>query len=140
MLINGVGVHSPAIIIVSFIPLFFIATAYKAMNKVDPDCGTTFSWVTRAMSPSLGLLIGWTVIFSDIVVNANQAQIAGSYGFQLFGLNNAASNTLDVIILGVIFIILLTWICWRGIELSARPSSSCSASRCRCWSSSRWSR
>ncbi|HEY3772574.1 MAG TPA: APC family permease [Solirubrobacteraceae bacterium] len=120
VLITGVGVHSPAIVVVSFIPLFFIATAYNAMNKVDPDCGTTFSWVTRAMSPSLGLLIGWTVIFSDIVVNANQAQIAGSYGFQLFGLNAAASNTLDVVILGVVFIALLTWICWRGIELSAR--------------------
>jgi amino acid transporter len=120
VLITGVGVHSPAIIVVSFVPLFFIATAYNAMNKVDPDCGTTFSWVTRAMSPSLGLLIGWTVIFSDIVVNANQAQIAGSYGFQLFGLDKAAANTLDVVILGVIFIALLTWICWRGIELSAR--------------------
>ena len=120
VLITGVGVHSPAIIIVSFIPLFFIATAYNAMNRVDPDCGTTFSWVTRAMSPSLGLLIGWTVIFSDIVVNANQAQIAGSYGFQLVGLNNASVNTLDVVILGVVFIGLLTWICWRGIELSAR--------------------
>jgi amino acid transporter len=119
VLITGVGTHSPAIIIVSFIPLFFIATAYKAMNEVDPDCGTTFSWVSRAMSPSLGLLIGWTVIFSDIVVNANQAFIAGDYGFQLFGLNAAASNTLDVVILGVIFIALLTWICWRGIELSA---------------------
>jgi amino acid transporter len=119
VLIVGVGVHSPAIIIVSFVPLFFIATAYKAMNEVDPDCGTTFSWVSRAMSPSLGLLIGWTVILSDIVVNANQAQIAGSYGFQLFGLDDAASNTLDVVILGVIFIIGLTWICWRGIELSA---------------------
>jgi amino acid transporter len=120
VLITGVGVHSPAIIVVSFIPLFFIATAYKAMNEVDPDCGTTFSWVTRAISPSLGLLIGWTVIFSDIVVNANQAQIAGSYGFQLFGLDKAASSTLDVVILGVVFIVVLTWICWRGIELSAR--------------------
>ena len=120
VLITGVGTHSPAIVVVSFIPLFFIATAYNAMNKVDPDCGTTFSWVTRAMSPSLGLLIGWTVIFSDIVVNANQAQIAGSYGFQLVGLNGAADSKWDVIILGVVFIVLLTWICWRGIELSAR--------------------
>jgi amino acid transporter len=120
VLITGVGVHSPAIIIVSFIPLFFIATAYKAMNTVDPDCGTTFSWVARAMSPSLGLVIGWTVIMSDIVVNANQAFIAGDYGFQLFGLNAAANNTLDVVILGVVFIVALTWICWRGIELSAR--------------------
>ena len=118
--INAVGVHSPAIVIVSFFPLWFCATAYKAMNRVDPDCGTTFSWVTRSLGAGWGWVIGWTVIFSDIVVNANQAQIAGSYGFKLVGLGGASNNKWDVIILGVVFIGLLTWICWRGIELSAR--------------------
>lgn len=120
VLIGGVGGHTPAVIIVSFIPMFCIASAYKAMNKVDPDCGTTFSWVSRSLGAGWGWVIGWTVIFSDIVVNANQAQIAGTYGFDLFGLKGAESSTLDVTILGVVFIILLTWICWRGIELSAR--------------------
>lgn len=120
VLISGVGGHTPAVIIVSFIPMFCIAAAYNAMNKVDPDCGTTFSWITRSMGAGWGFVIGWTVIFSDIVVNANQAQIAGTYGFTLFGLDGAAGNTVDVTILGVVFIILLTWICWRGIELSAR--------------------
>jgi amino acid transporter len=120
VLIGGIGGHTPAVIIVSFIPMFCIAGAYNAMNKVDPDCGTTFSWITRSMGAGWGFVIGWTVIFSDIVVNANQAQIAGTYGFTLFGLNGAAGSTVDVTILGVVFIILLTWICWRGIELSAR--------------------
>jgi amino acid transporter len=118
--VTGVGVHNPAVVIVSFIPMFFVAQAYKAMNAVDPDCGTSFSWISRAMGPSIGMIIGWTIIVSDIVVNANQAQIAGSYGFQLFGLNGMAGTTGDVIVLGSVFIILLTWICWRGIELSAR--------------------
>ena len=117
--VSGVTTHNPAVVIVSFIPMLFVAWAYKAMNAVDPDCGTTFSWVTRAMGPQIGFVIGWIVIFSDIVVNANQAQIAGSYGFQLVGLDGAAGSTLDVIILGGVFIILLTWICWKGIELSA---------------------
>jgi amino acid transporter len=120
VLIGGIGGHTPAVIIVSFIPMFCIAAAYNAMNKVDPDCGTTFSWVTRSMGAGWGWVIGWTVIFSDIVVNANQAQIAGTYGFTLFGLHGAAASTVDVTILGVVFIILLTWICWKGIELSAR--------------------
>jgi amino acid transporter len=118
--IGGIGVHNPAVVIVSFIPMLFIAWAYQYMNEVDPDCGTSFSWISRAISPELGLVIGWIVIVSDIVVNANQAQIAGSYGYQLFGLNGAANSTGAVIVLGGIFIILLTWICWRGIELSAR--------------------
>jgi amino acid transporter len=118
--VGGVGVHNPAVVIVSFIPMLFIAMAYKAMNDVDPDCGTTFSWISRAMGPQIGFVIGWIIIVSDIVVNANQAQIAGSYGFQLFGRYGMASSTTDVIILGGLFIILLTWICWKGIELSAR--------------------
>ncbi|HEY5428462.1 MAG TPA: APC family permease [Solirubrobacteraceae bacterium] len=120
VLIGGVGGHTPAVIIVSFVPMFFIASAYKAMNAADPDCGTTFSWVSRSMGAGWGWVIGWTVIFSDIVVNANQAQIAGSYGFLLFGRNGMANSLVDVTILGVLFIILLTWICWKGIELSAR--------------------
>jgi amino acid transporter len=118
--IGGIGVHNPAVVIISFIPMLFIAWAYQYMNEVDPDCGTSFSWISRAIGPELGLIIGWIVIVSDIVVNANQAQIAGSYGFQLFGRDGMANSTVDVIVLGGIFIILLTWICWRGIELSAR--------------------
>ncbi|MFZ1993551.1 MAG: APC family permease [Solirubrobacteraceae bacterium] len=118
--VGGIGVHNPAVVIVSFIPMLFVAWAYQYMNEVDPDCGTSFSWISRTFSPELGLIIGWIVIVSDIVVNANQAQIAGSYGFQLFGLNGAAASTAAVIVLGGLFIILLTWICWRGIELSAR--------------------
>ncbi|MDQ6817343.1 MAG: APC family permease [Actinomycetota bacterium] len=116
--IAGMGAHMPAVIIVSFLPMFGIAMAYKAMNKADPDCGTTFSWMSRAMGAGWGFLGGWAIIYADIVVNANQAQIAGSYGLQLFGIHNASQ--LDITIVGVVFIVVLTWICWKGIELSAR--------------------
>ena len=115
--IAGMGAHMPAVIIVSFIPMFFVAMAYRNLNAADPDCGTTFSWMTRAMGPNLGWIAGWTILVSDIVVNANQAQIAGSYGLQLFGLSVTQTGT---ILVGGVFIVLLTWICWRGIELSAR--------------------
>lgn len=118
--IGGMGTHMPAVIIVSFLPMLFIALAYRHLNSVDPDCGTTFSWLTRAMGAGWGWLGGWIVIFSGIVVNASQAQIAGSYTFELFGLHVAAKSTLAVTVLGVVFIALLTYICWRGIEISAR--------------------
>jgi amino acid transporter len=118
--ISGMGTHTPAVIIVAFVPMICIAWAYKYMNNADPDCGTTFSWMSRAMGAGWGWVGGFAVLFADIVVNANQAQIAGIYGFKLFGLSGAAASTVDVTILGVVFIALLTWICWRGIELSAR--------------------
>ena len=33
--------------IVSFLPMLCIAAAYYYMNRADPDCGTTFAWVTQ---------------------------------------------------------------------------------------------
>jgi amino acid transporter len=116
----GVGFASPAIFLVAFAPMLCIALAYNYMNRADPDCGTTFSWVTRAMGPSLGWLGGWAIIVADIIVMANLAQIAGIYTFQLFGLTAAANNVLDQTIVGILWIVVMTWICWRGIELSAR--------------------
>ena len=47
------------------------------MNRADPDCGTSFAWVTRAMGPQLGWLSGWAIIAADIIVMASLAQIAG---------------------------------------------------------------
>ncbi len=118
--IGGMGTHMPSVIIVSFLPMLFIALAYRHLNAVDPDCGTTFSWMARAMGASWGWLGGWISILSGIVVNASQAQIAGSYTFELFGLHVAAKSTLAVTVLGVLFIALLTYVCWKGIEISAR--------------------
>ena len=37
--------------IVSFIPMLCIAAAYYYMNRADPDCGTTFTWVTQGDGP-----------------------------------------------------------------------------------------
>jgi amino acid transporter len=118
--VGGMGTHMPAVIIASFLPMLFIALAFRQLNSVDPDCGTTFSWMTRAMGPSWGWLGGWIAIFSGIIVNASQAQIAGIYGYELFGLDTEANSILAVTLVGVVFIVLLTFICWRGIQISAR--------------------
>jgi len=118
--VNGMGFHAPAVMLVSFVPMLLIAAAYYYMNRADPDCGTSFTWVTRAMGPRLGWLTGWTIVVADVVVMAALAYIAGVYTFLLFGLNDAAANLLDVSIVAAIWIIVMTAICYIGIELSAR--------------------
>ena len=75
----AVALQSPAILLVSFIPMFLVAGGYYYMNKADPDCGTSFSWVTKAMGPQLGWIAGWAIVVADIIVMANLAQIAGLY-------------------------------------------------------------
>jgi amino acid transporter len=118
--VAGVGVHAPAVLIVSFIPMLFVSLAYRFFNLADPDAGTTFTWVTRAFGPQLGWINGWAIFLADIIVMASLAAIASDYTYLLFGLHGLAKSNLALIIGAVVWIVLMTWICYRGIELSAR--------------------
>jgi amino acid transporter len=118
--IAGIGLQAPAVLLVAFIPMLLIASAYYYMNRADPDCGTTFAWVTKAMGPWAGWLGGWAIIVADVIVMANLAQIAGLYSFLLVGWDSAAASTFAVTLVGVAWIAVMTAICVIGIELSAR--------------------
>jgi amino acid transporter len=117
--VPGVGLSAPAVLLVSFLPMFCIAFAYNYMNRADPDCGTSFAWVTRAMGPQLGWVTGWVIVAADIIVMASLAQIAGIYSFLLVGWQSAADTTWAVTLVGCAWIVLMTWICLIGIELNA---------------------
>lgn len=118
--VAGVGTHAPAVLLVSFVPMLFVAAAYKYMNKSDPDPGTSFAWVRTAMGPHLGWLNGWAIVVADVIVMAALAQIAAKYTFLLVGWDSAANSNNAQIAVAVLWIVLMTWICYRGIELSAK--------------------
>jgi amino acid transporter len=115
-----VGTKAPSIMLLAFLPMYFIAVAYAELNKAEPDCGTTFTWAARAFGPKAGWMGGWGIIVADVIVMANLAQIAGSYTFLLFGLDSLAASTFWSTVAGVIWIAIMTYICYRGLELSAR--------------------
>lgn len=127
----AVGIFSPAIMVIAFIPMLFIAIAYFYMNRAEPDCGTSFTWVSKAMGPHLGWMTGWAIIVADIIVMASLAEVAAIYTFSLFDIDvfetpiwavQVGEQSIDfgVIALGILFIAVLTWICYIGIEFSAR--------------------
>ncbi|MGC2374496.1 MAG: APC family permease [Solirubrobacteraceae bacterium] len=118
--VQGVGVHAPAVLLVAFVPMLLIAGAYRGLNRADPDAGTTFAWTTRALGPATGWVNGWAIFLADVLVMASLAQIAGIYTFKLFDWNSAAESTPAIIAAAIIWIAVMTWICYRGIELSAR--------------------
>jgi amino acid transporter len=62
------GVNAPGILLASFVPMALIATAFLYLNRVDPDCGTTFSWVTRAMGPWFGWIGGWAIMMTGVLI------------------------------------------------------------------------
>jgi amino acid transporter len=118
--VKGVGVHAPAVMLVAFIPMLLVASAYKYFNRADPDAGTTFAWTTRAFGPATGWLNGWAIFLADVIVMASLADIAAIYTFKLFGFTELGESKAAIIIAAVLWIAIMTWICYRGIELSAR--------------------
>lgn len=120
LVVVAVGLFSPAIMWVSFIPMLFIAAGFYFMNKADPDCGTTFTWSTKAFGPWVGWLGGWAALIAQVIVIANLSQIAGEYSFLLVGADGLAGSTFWVTTIGVIWIIAMSWICYVGIEASAK--------------------
>jgi len=118
--VAGMGVHAPAVLIVSFIPILFVSVGYRFFNLADPDAGTTFAWVTRTFGPQFGWVNGWAIFLADVIVMASLAEIAASYTYSLFSLHGLEKSNLALIIGSVVWIALMTWICYRGIELSAR--------------------
>jgi amino acid transporter len=120
-IVAAVGLQAPAIAVLAFVPMLFCSIGYNEMNKADPDCGTTFTWATRAFNPRLGWAGGWGIVAADVLVMASLAQVAGQYIFLLFNANGIGGNPADsrVLLVGVLWIVVMTYICYRGIEVSA---------------------
>ncbi|HEY6396159.1 MAG TPA: amino acid permease, partial [Solirubrobacteraceae bacterium] len=117
-LVPGLGFQSPAVMLIAFFPMAFIAAAYYYMNRADPDCGTTFAWVTKSMGPYLGWQGGWAIVVADVLVMPSLSSVAGHYSFALFG--NNSPTVFEVTAVGIAWIAVMTAICYIGIELSAR--------------------
>jgi amino acid transporter len=118
----AVGVRAPVVVLLAFVPMLFVAIAYQELNKAETDCGTTFTWATSAFGPKTGWLGGWGIVVADVLVMASLAQVAGQYFFLLLGVDSIGTDATSpwVLLVGVAWIVLMTWICYIGIEVSAR--------------------
>src|SRR5450755_4507656 len=113
--------HAPLVAVLAFVPMLLTSIGYSELNKADPDCGTTFTWATRAFGPNTGWAGGWAIVAADVLVMASLAQVAGAYVFDLFNTSSIGGNPASgwVLLVGIIWIILMTAICYVGIEVSA---------------------
>ncbi len=114
-----VGLQAPAALLVAFVPMFFIASAFFYMNKADQDCGTCFAWVTRAIGPQSGWMTGWAICVTGILVVGSLADVAASSFFDLIGADGLMNSTAAVTSTAVLLMLIMTGVCVWGTEISA---------------------
>jgi amino acid transporter len=123
----AVGLKMPAIFIAGFIPMLLTAYAYRELNRVAPDCGTSFTWATKAFGTYVGWMCGWGLIIATVIVLSNLAGVAVSF-FYLFiarligneAIAELASNTVVNVVTCLAFVAIATYIAYRGITTTVR--------------------
>ncbi len=120
--VGAVGTQMPGIFLVGFIPMLLVALGYRELNNAMPDCGSTFTWSTRAFGPWIGWMGGWGLIVATVVVLSNIAGVAVVFFYvmlaQLFGnphladfIKNTPVNTATCLV----FMVVACYISCRGM-------------------------
>ncbi|HET6987440.1 MAG TPA: APC family permease, partial [Kribbella sp.] len=127
ILVAAAGEKMPVVIIAGFLPMFFAAYAYRELNKVAPDCGTSFTWTTKAFGPWVGWLGGWAAILATVIVLSNLAGVAVQFFYQFLGdafdsdqVSTLWENRGVNVLTCLAFLAIATWIAYRGITTTER--------------------
>jgi amino acid transporter len=105
----------------SFIPVLFIAISYFHLNRKDPDCGASYSWLSKLMSPYVGWFNGWVQVATSAIFCVSAPILAGSYTLQFLNAIGAIDKTTQssiwwTAIAGALWLGLITFICIYGIR------------------------
>lgn len=126
LLVHDVHTQVPVIFLAGFLPMFFAAFAYRELNTVAPDCGTSFTWTTKAFGPYLGWLCGWVAILATIIVISNLAGVAVQFSYQFLGavsgsewLSHLWENRAVNVASCLGYLAIATWVSYRGISTTA---------------------
>ncbi len=83
--VSEVGLQMPAVFLAGFIPMLLVAYAYRELNHVAPDCGTSFTWTVKAFGPHVGWMCGWGFVLATVIVLSNLVGVAVTFFYLLLG-------------------------------------------------------
>lgn len=121
-IIAGIGLAAPSVIVLSFIPVMFIALSYFHLNRRNPNCGASYSWLSQVVHPTVGWFNGWIQIAASVLFCTTAPLLAGGYTLQFlhsaFNAVSAASitNSKDIALVAALWLALVTFICIYGIR------------------------
>ena len=109
---------SGPVIVLTAIPMIIIANAYRRLNMWNANCGASFEWVGRAISPYLGFMTGWLMIAAYVIATVSGVEVLGPSVLAIFGAN-ATSTWANIAIATAVGLVMLV-IAVIGIRITAR--------------------
>jgi amino acid transporter len=117
----GIGYFGPAVIEISFVPVVFIAIAYFHLNRRDPDCGASYSWLSKFLSPYVGWFNGWVQVAASTLFCVLAPVTAAQNTLQLFNKEGwISASTQDNLwiqaFVAAVWLVFVTIVCILGIR------------------------
>ena len=124
-----VGGAIPAVVLLAFLPILGIASAYAQLNRVERNLGAGFVWVRRTLGPWLGFQSGWVTVVGTTIYLAYGSQVCGAmllafanqaHLHSLLGLSLDPASVALTTVLGLAVLAAVTLTAIRGADVSAR--------------------
>jgi len=120
-IIAGIAYAGPALMLVAFVPVLFIAVAYFHLNRRHPHAGASYAWLSKLVHPTVGWYNGWIQIATSVIFCVAAPFLAGQYTLLLFNSlgwisDAAANNVWYVTFTASLFLAFVTFICIYGIR------------------------
>jgi len=117
-LASAAAYGSGPVIVLTAIPMLVIANSYRRLNLWNANCGASFEWVGRAISPYLGFLTGWLMVIGSIIGTIGPVVVLGPSVLAVFGANS--TSTWPNVVIGTAVVLVMLVIAVVGIRLTAR--------------------
>jgi amino acid transporter len=112
---------SGPVIVLTAIPMLIIANSYRRLNLWNANCGASFEWVGRAISPYLGFMTGWLMITGYVIGAVAGVEVIGPSVLAVFtsSASGSGSTWADIGIATGLSAVMLV-IAVAGIKVTAR--------------------
>jgi amino acid transporter len=117
-LIAAAGLFSPAALLWCAIPMLGIAWAFNYLGRLDVNAGASYSWVGRALHPSLGFAAGWSLVVSALIFMVAGSLPAGQYTLSLFS-DTLPNNTWACVGVGAFVFLVMALLVLLGARITA---------------------
>ena len=120
-IISAVGFKAPGMVILSFIPILFIAYAYFHLNRRNPNCGASYSWLAQVFHPGMGWFNGFIQAGISTIFCIQSPIVASTYTLSFFAsigwISQSTTNSRGLLmILGLFWLAIITIFCIVGIR------------------------
>ena len=118
-LVAAVGLGGPAALLYAAIPMFGITFAFLYLNRWRSDAGASYTWIGRALNPSLGFMAGWALMVSNALFMVSGSLPLGSTTLHLIA-PRLENNVIAATVTGMLWFVAVAVPLFFGITSTAK--------------------